>query len=73
MQDFKEVQILKGNTIAKKKLTFQDKGQALMVKTFLNAVRRKADAPIPLSDILAVSAATLAAATSQGSSATISI
>ena len=40
----------------------QDKGQAAMMKAFLDACRGKADVPIPLHELEAVSAATLAMA-----------
>jgi predicted dehydrogenase len=73
LRDFKEVEILDGTTTSKKRLAFQDKGQSAMVHAFLRAVKDGEASPIPLEDILAVTAASFAAVDSRGAMSVVSI
>lgn len=61
LRDFKEVEIFGEKGTTKKKLLFQDKGQASMVAAFLNAVRNGGQPPIPFEEICAVTRATFRA------------
>jgi predicted dehydrogenase len=61
LRDFKEAEIFGEKGTTKKKLLFQDKGQASMVAAFLNAVRNGGQPPIPFEEICAVTRATFRA------------
>lgn len=57
LRNFKELEIYGGGKPERKKLINQDKGQKLMVASFLKAIK-EGEAPIPIEDILAVSRTT---------------
>ena len=61
LKDFKSVEILGSSRKIRKKLLFQDKGQAAMLQTCLGAVRSGAAAPISFAEIAAVTRATFGA------------
>jgi polar amino acid transport system substrate-binding protein len=58
LMDFREVEILGAGKPVRKKLVSQDKGQKTMVSCVLTAIRNGGEYPIPLSDLLACTAAT---------------
>ena len=58
LRNFKELEIHGGGRPERKKLINQDKGQKLMVESFVRAVRDGGRAPIPLAEIIAVSRTT---------------
>ena len=57
LSDFKEARVY-GRRVLKKRLPGQNKGQAMMVQRFLDAVRRGDGAPIPFRETYAVMLAT---------------
>ena len=57
LRDFSEVEILTGGKKLRKKLIFQDKGQAAMVDAFLRAVKKGDESPISFEEISAVTLA----------------
>jgi len=59
LNDFSELTIHAGGKTRVEKAA-QDKGQAQLVRTFLDAARGRGPAPIPLAELEAVTAATLA-------------
>jgi predicted dehydrogenase/threonine dehydrogenase-like Zn-dependent dehydrogenase len=61
VRDFKYAEVIGRAKRQRKRLLFQDKGQANMVKCWLTSVREGAPSPIPFEDIVAVSRATFAA------------
>ncbi|HKZ40408.1 MAG TPA: bi-domain-containing oxidoreductase, partial [Candidatus Hodarchaeales archaeon] len=71
LKDFKEVEIYSSKHMIKKKLLFQNKGQAAMVKSFLTAVKNGEPSPISFAEIFAVTRATLRAEESIESSSVI--
>jgi predicted dehydrogenase/threonine dehydrogenase-like Zn-dependent dehydrogenase len=72
LRDFKEAEILSSGRKMTKKLIFQDKGQANMVRAFLNAVRNGDRSPIPFEEISAVMLATFRAVESLRSGSVVS-
>jgi predicted dehydrogenase len=58
LRNFKELEIHGGGKPERKKLINQDKGQKLMVESFVRAVRDGGRAPIPLAEVVAVSRTT---------------
>ncbi|MGC9965704.1 MAG: bi-domain-containing oxidoreductase [Syntrophobacteraceae bacterium] len=58
LRDFKEVEFFGAGKKAKKRLMFQDKGQARMVNAFINAVKNGDGSPISFEEIFAVTTAT---------------
>jgi len=73
MKDFKSVDIFTSKKNITKKLTFQDKGQAAMVRTFLSAIKNGGQSPIPFEDISAVTLSTFKVLESLKSGSIISI
>jgi hypothetical protein len=67
LRDFKEAEVLSSGKKTTKKLIFQDKGQAAMVRRFLEAVKNGDKSPIPFEDISAVTLATFKAVESMHS------
>jgi predicted dehydrogenase len=61
LRDFKKAEIFGSQKTSKKKLSFQDKGQAAMVSAFLSAVRKGDPSPIPFEETVAVTSATFKA------------
>ena len=59
LRDFKEVETLNGTRTTRKKLMFQDKGQAVMVRKFLETARSGGAALIPFKELSAVTRATI--------------
>ena len=59
LDDFRKLHITRGGKTTTKSASAQDKGQAGLVKAFYAAARDGAPAPIPLDELIAVSAATL--------------
>ena len=58
LKNFKELEIYGSGKPERKKLINQDKGQKLMVESFIKAVKDGGWAPIPIEEILAVSRTT---------------
>ena len=58
LKNFKELEIYGSGKPERKKLINQDKGQKLMVESFLQTIRDGGSAPIPLEEIMAVSRST---------------
>jgi polar amino acid transport system substrate-binding protein len=56
--DFKEMEIIGDRKTSRKKLISQDKGQKIMVDSFIRACQRNGESPISLSDTFATSTAT---------------
>ncbi len=73
LRDFKEAEILYENQSKTKRLIFQDKGQAAMVKAFINAVKSGDRSPIPFEETLAVMRATFRAVQSLTSASVIAV
>ena len=71
--DFKSLEILGGSKPTRKNLINQDKGQKEMVKTFLAAVQKGSESPIPLSELLASTVATFEVLNSLRSGNAVSI
>ena len=61
LRDFKKVELYGGRRRLKKRLLCQDKGQAEMVRQFLQAVKDGGPTPIPIEEQLAVTRACFAA------------
>jgi polar amino acid transport system substrate-binding protein len=59
LDDFRKLHITRGGKTITKSASAQDKGQAGLVKAFYAAARDGAPPPIPLDELIAVSAATL--------------
>lgn len=59
LDDFRKLHIMRGGKTTTKSASAQDKGQTGLVKAFYAAARDGAPAPIPLDELIAVSAATL--------------
>ena len=59
LDDFRKLHITRGGKTTTKSASAQDKGQAGLVKAFYAAARDGAPPPIPLDELIAVSAATL--------------
>jgi polar amino acid transport system substrate-binding protein len=59
LDDFRKLHITRGGKTTTKSVSAQDKGQAGLVKAFYAAARDGALPPIPLDELIAVSAATL--------------
>lgn len=59
LDDFRKLHITRGGKTTTKSASAQDKGQAGLVKAFYAAARDGAPPPIPLEELIAVSAATL--------------
>lgn len=64
LRDFIEAEILDSRKKTNKKLMFQDKGQASMVKAFLEAVKKGDRSPISFAEIATVTRATIRVAES---------
>lgn len=73
LRDFKEVEVFNSGKSTKKKLVFQDKGQAAMVRAFLDAVKSGSGAPISFDEISAVTRTTFRAVESLNSGTVLSI
>jgi polar amino acid transport system substrate-binding protein len=58
IRDFKELEIYAGKRITRKRLMGQDKGQEIMVRSFVDALVQGKEVPIPFGDIYAVTLAT---------------
>jgi len=58
LRNFKELGIYSGGRPERKKLINQDKGQKMMVESFIKTVKDGEQVPIPLAEILAVSRTT---------------
>lgn len=59
LDDFRKLHITRGGKTTTKSASVQDKGQAGLIKAFYAAAREGAPPPIPLDELIAVSAATL--------------
>lgn len=59
LDDFRKLHLTRGGKTTTKSASAQDKGQTGLVKAFYAAARDGAPAPIPLAELIAVSAATL--------------
>lgn len=73
LKDFKEVEVFDAKNTTKKKLLFQDKGQAAMVRSFLIAVKNGEQSPIAFGEISAVTRATFRVVESIESGSVISV
>lgn len=73
LRDFSEVEMLTGGKKLRKKLIFQDKGQAAMVRRFLEAIKNGDKSPIPFEDISAVTLATFKAVESLHSGSVMTV
>ena len=73
LKDFKSVDIFTSKKTISKKLTFQDKGQATMIRTFLSAIKNGGQSPIPFEDISAVTLSTFKVLESLKSGSILSI
>jgi hypothetical protein len=73
LSDFKEATVFNGKSVKRKKLTFQDKGQAQMVAAFLAAAKNGASSPIAFAELAAVTRATLGAVESLMAGAVLSV
>ena len=73
LKDFIEAEIFDAKGTTRKKLMFQDKGQAAMVKAFLNAVKNGERSPIAFDEISAVTRATFRAVESIESGSVMSV
>jgi len=58
LRNFKELEMYAGGKLERKKLINQDKGQKMMVESFVKTVKEGGQAPIPLAGIVAVSRTT---------------
>lgn len=58
LRNFKELGIYSGGKPERKKLINQDKGQKMMVESFIKTVKDGGQVPIPLAEILAVNRTT---------------
>lgn len=73
LRDFIEAEVLTGGDKLRKKLLFQDKGQPVMMKAFLRAVKNGLASPISFAEISAVTLACLLAEESLRSGSILSI
>jgi len=73
LKDFKEVEILSTGRPARKMQFNQDKGQAAMVRAFIDAVKDGGSSPISMPEILAVTRATMSIVESLRKNEAISI
>lgn len=71
LDDFRSLAIYSGGQVEKVRLRAQDKGQAAMVESFVDAVKSTAASPIGFDEIYAVSLAAIAAYRSIGERAPI--
>lgn len=58
IHDFKELEMYGGTSMKRKKLLSQDKGQEMMVQSFINAILQGGEAPIAFNDIYIVTLTT---------------
>ena len=61
LKDFKELEVHGAGKVIKKRLVNQDKGQAVMVRSFLKSVENGGESPISMREICAVTRTTFRA------------